>query len=164
MKASSTHQFGVRSVLERCLDRVAGEPGAAAIWRVWEEAVGPQIARRAQPIRLRGRTLLVAVSSAPWMQELQLLKRTILTELNARLPVRRPNGDEGTAFVGDLFFVITALEDGAVDARGVGDRPARRPRRDCPVAPAATDLAELPPELRATFDGIARAWRRRAGS
>ena len=67
----------MRPLLERCLDRIAGEPGAAAIWRVWDDAVGAHIARRAQPIRLRGRTLLVAVASAPWMQELQLLKRTI---------------------------------------------------------------------------------------
>jgi len=42
-----------------------GTPGAAAIWRVWDDAVGPQIARRAQPVRLRARTLVVAVSSAP---------------------------------------------------------------------------------------------------
>src|SRR6185369_8531771 len=97
----------VRHLLERCLDRIAGEPGAAAIWRVWADAVGPQVARRAQPVRLRGRTLLVAVSSAPWMQELQLLKRTILAELAARLPRR---GDD-TSIVADLYFVLTSLSD-----------------------------------------------------
>jgi len=139
----------MRSLLERILDGVAGEPGAAAIWRVWNDAVGPQIARRAQPIRLRGRTLLIAVSSAPWMQELQLLKRTIQAELNARLS--RP-------LIGDLFFVLattTRTEDDPAAA------PA--PERPCPPPPARRDLASLPEPLRAGFDAIARAWQRRAG-
>ncbi|SRR6266404_9897286 len=144
----------VRALLEACLDRVAGEPGAAAIWRVWPDAVGSQVARRAQPVRLRGRTLLVAVSSAPWMQELQLLKRTILAELNARL---------GTAIVGDLFFVLTALPDAIRDADDDADT-SDRPVRSCPPAPIRGDLAALPEPLRASFDGIARAWQRRARS
>ena len=139
--------LAVSSLLERCLDHVAGEPGAAAIWRVWDDAVGPHIARRAQPIRLRGRTLMVAVSSAPWMQELQLLKRTLLTELNAHL---------AAPLVGDLFFVLTSIAD--------GDRAAPPPaaRRTCPPPPPPRDLASLPEPLRACFDDIARAWRRRA--
>jgi hypothetical protein len=141
----------VSALLEHCLDRVAGEPGAAAIWRVWEGAVGPQIARRAQPIRLRRRTLVVAVSSAPWMQELQLLKRTILTELNARL---------ATPMITDLFFVLGTTADVAAD---VPD-PVRAEPRTCPPAPATGDLATLPEPLRACFDGIARAWQRRAHS
>src|SRR6266481_2511978 len=32
----------VRQLLEPCLDRVAGERGAAAIWRLWADAVGPR--------------------------------------------------------------------------------------------------------------------------
>jgi hypothetical protein len=139
--------LAVSSLLERCLDHVAGEPGAAAIWRVWNDAVGPQIARRAQPVRLRGRTLIVAVSSAPWMQELQLLKRTVLTELNTHLP---------TPLIGDLFFVLTSV---AEDERAAP--PAAAPRV-CPPPPAPRDLATLPEPLRACFDDIARAWRRRS--
>jgi predicted nucleic acid-binding Zn ribbon protein len=144
----------VRTLLDQCLDRIAGEPGAAAIWRVWEGAVGAQIARRAQPIRLRGKTLLVAVSSAPWMQELQLLKRTILTELNARL---------ATPLIGDLFFVLAATPD----VTGEIPAGAPAPRRRCPPAPTSTDtsdLAALPEPLRACFDSLARAWRQRARS
>jgi len=142
----------VGTLLERCLDHIAGEPGAAAIWRVWEDAVGAQIARRAQPVRLRGRTLMVAVSSAPWMQELQLLKRTVLAELNAHL---------GRPLVEDLFFVLTSLadEDGTAAAE-----PAAAPSPPCPTPPPTQDLAALPPPLRASFEGIARAWRRRADS
>jgi hypothetical protein len=90
---------------------------------------------------------MVAVSSAPWMQELQLLKRTVLTELNAQL---------GTPLVADLFFVLTSLPDAP---------PATEPptlRRACPPAPPTQDLSSLPEPLRACFDDITRAWRRRA--
>jgi predicted nucleic acid-binding Zn ribbon protein len=139
----------VRTVLETCLDRIAGEPGAAAIWQQWDEAVGAQVARRAQPIRLRGHTLLVAVSSAPWMQELQLLKRTILTELNARL---------ATPLVADLHLVLATTPNVVADEAP----PSTPPARPCPPPPRMRDLAALPEPLRASFDGIARAWQRRA--
>jgi predicted nucleic acid-binding Zn ribbon protein len=153
MSPPSPAPLAVRALLERCLDRVAGEPGAAAIWRVWADAVGPQIARRAQPIRLRGRTLLVAVASAPWMQELQLLKRSVQAELNARLPA---------PIVDDLFFVLTATAAAGDDLAAAGDAPARTVRRACPPPPATCDLTDLPDALRASLGGIARAWQRRS--
>jgi hypothetical protein len=138
----------ITGVVSACLDRVAGEPGAAALWRVWDEVVGDHIARRAQPIRLRGRTLVVAVSSAPWMQELQLLKPTIRAELNRRLP---------TALVEDLFFVLT--EGRAATA----PEPPSPPPARCPRPPRDVRLDALPAPLRASFDALLAAWRRRAG-
>ncbi len=136
-------------IVDTCLDRVLGRPGAAAIWRVWGEAVGTAIAKRAEPVRLRGRTLVVAVSSAPWMQELTLLKRNIVRALNDRLP---------EPLVDDLFLVLT---EGRVDAAPVTP-PRRRP--PCPPAPATADLEALPPALRASFAGVLAAWRKRADS
>lgn len=134
-------------LLETCLDRVAGRPGAAAIWRVWEAAVGPQISRRARPVRLRGQTLVVAVSSTPWMQELQLLKPVIRTQLNARLP---------EPMVSDLQLVLT--EDEPEQRSGTSARP--RPR--CSLPPVQADVAGLPPELGGSFAAMLAAWRRRA--
>lgn len=136
----------IESVVATCLDRALGTPGAAAIWRVWSDAVGAQIARRAEPVRLRGRTLVVAVSSAPWMQELNLLKRTIVHAVNTRLP---------GPLIDDLFLVLT---------EGRADTPANRPRpaAPCPPAPTDVDLDGLPPALRASFDDVLHAWRRRA--
>jgi predicted nucleic acid-binding Zn ribbon protein len=125
----------VDAVLETCLDRVLGTPGASAIWRTWNDAVGAAIARRAEPVRLRGRTLVVAVSSAPWMQELTLLKRNIVGALNERLP--RP-------LVDDLYLVLT---EGRATTSAA--RPSRPPA-PCPTPPAHVDeLAALPPALRA---------------
>lgn len=139
----------VDAVLETCLDRVLGTPGASAIWRVWNDAVGAAIARRAEPVRLRGRTLVVAVSSAPWMQELTLLKRNVVVALNERLP--RPLVDE-------LYLVLT-------EGRATAPAAPPRPRAPCPPPPAQVDeLAALPPALRASFNDVLDAWRRRARS
>lgn len=54
-------------------------------WTVWDEVVGPQIARHAQPLRIRDSILEVRVENPTWMQQLQLLKPKILKELNHRL-------------------------------------------------------------------------------
>jgi predicted nucleic acid-binding Zn ribbon protein len=133
-------------MIDTCLDRAAGTPGAAGIWKVWADAVGAPIARRAEPVRLRGRTLIVAVSSAPWMQELTLLKRSIVTQLNARLP--RP-------LVDDVFFVLT-------EGRVTPAAPRRSPPATCPTPPRNADLGALPAELRASFGAVLTAWQRRA--
>ncbi len=138
----------IAGVLDRCLDRVLGTPGASAIWRVWEDAVGTAIARRAEPVRLRGRTLVVAVSSAPWMQELTLLKRRLVTALNERLP---------QPLVDDVFLVLT-------EGRAAETPSRRRPRPPaaCPPPPMRADLDTLPPALRASFAEMLDAWKRRA--
>ena len=137
----------IDGVLDRCLDRVLGTPGASAIWRVWEDAVGTAIARRAEPVRLRGRTLVVAVSSAPWMQELTLLKPRLATALNARLP--KP-------LVDDVFLVLT-------EGRATETAPRRvRAPAPCPTPPVRADLDALPPALRTSFTEMLDAWKRRA--
>jgi len=55
------------------------------IWLLWDSAVGKQIASRAQPAGFRDGTLTVAVSSAPWMQQLTFLKKGIMDKLNSLL-------------------------------------------------------------------------------
>jgi hypothetical protein len=54
-------------------------------WKVWGEVVGPQIAARARPSRIRDDVLEVAVDHPIWMQQLHLLKPDILARLNQRL-------------------------------------------------------------------------------
>lgn len=55
------------------------------IWRVWPEVVGATLACRAQPLRIINGTLTVAVSSAPWMQELRFMTAMMKEKLNLRL-------------------------------------------------------------------------------
>lgn len=57
----------------------------AEIWHLWPEVVGQAIATQAQPLRIIGGTLTVAVSSGPWMQELTYLKSMMKSKLNTRL-------------------------------------------------------------------------------
>lgn len=49
----------------------------------WRELVGPHIANVARPVRIRGKTLFVAVESAAWRNELSLMRPQLLRKLNA---------------------------------------------------------------------------------
>ncbi len=55
------------------------------IFGQWEPAVGPAIARHAQPQLLRGGKLVLVVDSPAWMQQLSLMKPEIMEKLNAGL-------------------------------------------------------------------------------
>ncbi len=85
------------------------------VWLVWESAVGPQIAGRARPVSFRDGTLTVAVSSAPWMQQLTFLKKGITEQLNAQL---------GEELVRDIYLKAGKCERAA--ARKSPEKPCRR--------------------------------------
>lgn len=55
------------------------------IWRIWPDVVGDALACRATPLRIINGTLTVAVSSAPWMQELRFMTAIMKEKLNNRL-------------------------------------------------------------------------------
>jgi hypothetical protein len=55
------------------------------IWLVWESAVGAQIAAKARPVAFRNSTLVIEVTNAPWLQQLNFLKRDMVEKLNSRL-------------------------------------------------------------------------------
>jgi hypothetical protein len=57
----------------------------AEIWRIWPEVVGATLASRARPLRIINGTLTVAVSSAPWIQELRFMTTMMKEKLNSRL-------------------------------------------------------------------------------
>ena len=78
---------------------------------IWEQVVGPQIAARTRPVRIREGILEVNVDQPAWMQQLQLMKPKILAMLNAEL---------GKATIKDLY-----LKRGKVNIRP--DRPAEQP-------------------------------------
>jgi hypothetical protein len=78
---------------------------------VWEEVVGPQIAARTRPVRIRDGVLEVNVDQPTWMQQLQLMKPKILAQLNAEL---------GKATIKELY-----LKRGKVNVRA--DKPVEQP-------------------------------------
>jgi predicted nucleic acid-binding Zn ribbon protein len=71
--------------------------GLAAVQAVWSDAVGPAIAREAQPVTERGGTVTVACSSAVWSQEIGLMAPALCEALNERLGVRAVTGLRCTA-------------------------------------------------------------------
>lgn len=73
----------IRGLLRRA---EASYPDVAhRLWDVWEEAVGAEVARRAYPLELRRGRLTLAVESAPWMQQLSMLRETLRESVNAAL-------------------------------------------------------------------------------
>ncbi len=64
-------------------------------WAVWDEVVGPTIAARARPVRIRDGILEVRVDQPVWMQQLQLMKPKIIAKLNQHL---------GEGVLKDLFL------------------------------------------------------------
>lgn len=60
-------------------------PRDATIWKIWDEVVGPAIARNAQPLWIKDRRLRVKVSDPIWLQELSYLEVGMREKLNARL-------------------------------------------------------------------------------
>jgi hypothetical protein len=97
---------------------------------IWEEVVGPQIAARTRPVRIREGVLEVNVDQPTWMQQLQLMKPKILAQLNAEL---------GKASIKDLF-----LKRGKVNVRF--DKPVE--------PPPAWRMVELDESEKLQIDGL----------
>ena len=102
-----------------------------AVWTVWDDTVGPAIARNARPEKLRNGTLFVRVRAPAWMQQLHYMKDIMLEKLNREL---------GREVITNIFFVV-------------GEVTAEPPREDPtdPVEPAAVDTTRLPEQA---LDGI----------
>ena len=56
------------------------------IWEQWTQIVGPDIARRTEPLYVRGRTLIVACEHSTWMNELTHQKQALLHHHHHRQP------------------------------------------------------------------------------
>ena len=67
------------------------------IWELWDSIVGAPIAENARPAAFKGDILLVNVTSSPWMQQLQFLKKDLIGKINAEF---------GKPLVGDIKFKI----------------------------------------------------------
>ena len=87
----------------KILERLTARMGIAARLErekavvLWEEAVGKNIARRAQAVSVRNGILFVVVQNSAWLQELSLLKEGIIEKVNSAI---------GTDVVKDIVFRI----------------------------------------------------------
>lgn len=127
------------------------------VWQAWDEVVGRTISRNAQPVRLDGTRLVVAVKSSTWLQELSLLQRELIVRINEWMQ---------REVVRELFFVVGRVEQQGPEGRRPGAQ-ALLPRRavngeepSLHVAAAPVD-EELSPEVAAVFERLWKAARSR---
>ncbi len=111
-------------ILGKSLQRMnlGGRLSEYSIWPIWNEIVGPTIARNAQPEKIRNGTLFVKVTAPTWMQQLQYMKEMITEKLNQRVEKE---------VVKNIFFIVGKVE---------ADEPP--PKAEDPTAPP-----RLQPEL-----------------
>ena len=90
------------TILQQALkaSRIDVDLDACKLWQYWKDIVGPAVAENAQPEAIKGKSLLVNVSSAPWMQQLQFLKPELIEKLNETL---------GKEIVGEIRFRIGSV-------------------------------------------------------
>lgn len=120
-----------------------GSPAArllkeGAVWQLWNETVGPQIARRAQPSAIRNGVLTVVVSSAPWLQQLNFMKAELLDKLNRAI---------GEEMVKEIYLKAGSVKEAAAPSPV---QPIKRrvvtPEEKDRIARATAELED--PELR----------------
>jgi len=110
--------------------------------RLWPEVVGETIARRTEVSSLKFHTAVVKVSTAMWIQELNLMRPQILSRVKAAM-----RNDA----VRDLRFVLGRLSRRERKHLRTVGRIARKP----------IQLPELrDPELRRAFADLIEAWGR----
>jgi hypothetical protein len=121
------------------------------VWPVWNDVVGPAIARNAQPEKIRNGTLFIKVTSPVWMQQLQYMKEMIAERLNQRLKAN---------IVRNILFVVGQIniEAAAVDSKLTAQSPTAPPE-----LPISDDFLEsVPdPEIRQAFKRLLRSYSRR---
>lgn len=120
---------------------------AAEIWRVWPDAVGAAVAARAQPLRIINGTLTVAVSSAPWMQELRFMTGMMKDKLNGRL---------GSDVVREIVLKAGRVDTPVADAPQE-NLPKKRltPGQKLLIEEYSSSITD--PETRKSFAGLMKA-------
>jgi hypothetical protein len=120
------------------------------VWPIWNDVVGPTIARNAQPEKIRNGTLFIKVTSPVWMQQLQYMKEMIAERLNQRLK---------TNLVKNLFFVV-----GQVNIESVEGESKPTPESSTPLQDRLNEdfLESVPdPEIRQAFKRLLKSYSRR---
>jgi predicted nucleic acid-binding Zn ribbon protein len=70
-------------VLPQC--RPNHDPALLGVWKIWDQAVGAQVATHARPAAFKGSILLVHVASSTWLHHLRFLENDIRGQLNLAL-------------------------------------------------------------------------------
>ena len=101
--------------------------GLYAVFQFWDEVVGEDVAKRAQPHIIRGTVLWVKASDPIWMQQLHLQKSILLEKINQRL-----RGEE----LSDIRFQLDA-------GLGKGRKPVAQSLDPLPTGPEPRRIKEF---------------------
>lgn len=84
-KARKSGPREVRELVGGLLEKwgLADQLARAAVFQEWDERMGEKIAERARPVGFDEGTLFVEVASASWLMELQMMKRDLISRVNA---------------------------------------------------------------------------------
>ena len=119
----------------------------AEIWRIWPDVVGAALACRARPVRIISGTLTVAVSSAPWMQELRFMTAMMKEKLNSSL---------GAEVVREIVLKAGRVDQPPVEVQEDIVPPAPlTPRQQALIESEAASIAD--PETRQAFIELMQA-------
>ena len=114
--------------------------------KVWQQAVGEQIANNTAPANVRNGVLFVNVASSVWMQQLNFMKDQILEKLNPRLSEKNR--------LKEIRFKIGALPQ-AFSRASAEPLPALSAQEQEQVAHETASIHD--PELREIFQGVVSA-------
>lgn len=88
------------------------------VFRVWEQALGDNLAVNSRPVAVHHGYLVVAVKDSAWMQELQFMRGEIVKKLNQVL---------GKGVIREVRFKLGSWDDDRKEAGGgaeeAGDEP-----------------------------------------
>jgi len=75
-------------LVQRFLDSVGQSEGSAyvGLFRSWQAIVGERIAAHAQPVDVKGHSLVVEADHPGWVQMVMMRRRRIIGELERRFP------------------------------------------------------------------------------
>lgn len=120
------------------------------VWPIWNDVVGPTIARNAQPEKIRNGTLFIKVTSPVWMQQLQYMKEMIAERLNQRLK---------TNLVKSIFFVVGQINLESIEGES---KPTAESSNALQERISEDFLESVPdPEIRQAFKRLLRSYSRR---
>jgi predicted nucleic acid-binding Zn ribbon protein len=71
--------------LEELTESLAPQTSLAALQRLWDANVGPQVAAQATPTAFRDGVLTVSCQASVWAQELELMGPELASRLNAAI-------------------------------------------------------------------------------
>ena len=103
-KSSRNNFEPIGDIIHAALNKWMNTSGAPIfkIWTIWDIAVGEDIAKYAQPVRLERNILTVHVSDSVWMHQLRFSKTGLVEKINSAA---------GGFLVSDIKFKIRATTD-----------------------------------------------------